>query len=735
MKRGLDRIYCDIDRKARVVPSFSVFHHRRSSSSIQGSIKASAHAQHGMAGVPGLHKPEDFYTLAKDAIRVSEGLRQKLISGKGGAPLSTLLSLDAISNAICNVIDVAEFTRRSHGNPDFREAAENTFSYLSEYIGSLNTDVRLYEVMCMMTEGGGAMAGFTGEQRKVALSLKKEAEKDGIHLKHEDRQKVLELFMDVQSIETTFDHNGASLSNAGTAIQISRDVLNTLPSFMMSKVLSDAHGVKSEGKVMLALDPQVYSTILKTCADGEVRRKVYEANNSMLSKNVVTLEQLMAVRHKVAKLLGFQSFAHRATIDKVAETPEKVMSFLESLADKVAHKAQAEILLLMAAKAQLEPPPHGEKVQIYPWDIEFYKNFVQSRARSHDLSALSAYLPLDRCLEGLAQLCYRLFGIEVKQMPVKPDEDWSAGKGHVPIIKLALTHPNEGELGHIYLDLGPRPGKHASSAHYAIRCGCKTGARDGSQQLPVVALLTSFGLPHISASNSLLLSHGELTTLLHEFGHALHSLLSRTELQHHSGTRGPTDWVETPSTLFEYFAWDIRSLDLMSGHHATGKPIPREMGAVLKQNRRTFAGVDLLQEVLYCLTDQLLFGRQSSPPVPSGELVRKAHTSVSARVHNNAFQYHHGDEGAWHGGFGHFSGAYGASYYSYAYSRVFAANIWDKCFAADPLSRSAGMKLWKRLLIHGGAEDPLVMLKNVLDGAEPTPDCLFSEWDVKVVDR
>lgn len=199
------------------------------------------------------------------------------------------------------------------------------------------------------------------------------------------------------------------------------------------------------------------------------------------------------------------------------------------------------------------------------------------------------------------------------------------------------------------------------------------------------------------------LNHGDVETLFHEFGHALHSLLSRTEYQHFSGTRVALDVAETPSNLFEYYAWDYRVLKTFALDETTGDAIPEKLVKALNASRNMFPATELQRQIFYSIMDLTLFGEQSSKPMDTISTVadlRRKHTSG---------KYAEGTH--WHTRFTHLV-TYGAGYYTYLYARCFATTIWQEVCQEDPLSRSAGSAIRDKFLRFGGSKDPSSLLKD-----------------------
>lgn len=213
-----------------------------------------------------------------------------------------------------------------------------------------------------------------------------------------------------------------------------------------------------------------------------------------------------------------------------------------------------------------------------------------------------------------------------------------------------------------------------------------------------------------------------METLFHEFGHAMHSLLSHTEFQHLSGTRAQLDFVETPSHLFEYFAWDYRVVSEFAKHYQSNAPIPKQMMEGLKQSKNMFAAMDTQTQCLYALLDLKIFGPQPLPFEPSTT------TGALKQLQNTTTLVPHVEGTYWHTRFGHLIG-YGAGYYSYLYARVFASDIWRARFFDQPLDGSAGERLFEQLMVHGGARDPQEMLRDLI-GKPPTPQGYLQELGV-----
>ncbi len=670
----------------------------------------------------GLRQPKDFLELARESVGRCEVLKHGLVNGHVRPGVETIRDLDAISNTLCIAIDAAELARNVHHEAAWREAAEEAFAGLSGYIHELNTDVGLYQAVRAVVDDPLVVEGLNEEEMCTATLLKAEFESSGIHLPEAERHEVRALLNELTGLETLFGNN---LILKRRAFQVDKAaLLAQMPAEVVESVILPHQPPGQPAHVLtLTTDTAVANAVLRYAHDEALRKRMYLEVNTSPMENLEVLARLIEGRDALARKLGFPSYAHRFLADKMARRPEQVEAFLLALANKVRAKADEELRVLQQAKRA--DAGHQDEA-FHHWDLSYYMGAVKSaRHAAVDNKGVAAYLSLDNCLHGLALLCKRLFGITLERVPMDPTETWAPPEADLQ--KIMLVHPTEGQLGTIYLDLYPRPAKYTHHAQFTVRCGCLP--KGASQyQLPVVALVCNFGSSTgggggggcAKSGRPVLLTHAELEALFHEFGHALHSLLSRTRFQHVAGTRAPVDFVETPSHLLEYFAWDQRVLQEFAHHYETGKPIPPALTATLRASKAEFAGLDTQIQILYSLVDQRLFGPQPLAHNPvSSEFLAAVQTQVMSLPHS---------EGTlWHARFGHLTG-YGAGYYGYLYDRVFASHLWQRLFAADPLSRKAGEMLWKGLLVHGGAKDPHAILQEVL-GEAPALDSFLAELE------
>lgn len=398
----------------------------------------------------------------------------------------------------------------------------------------------------------------------------------------------------------------------------------------------------------------------------------------------------------------------------MAGTPDHVKKFLNNVNQRSLEQYRAETETLHRVRKAVEGIESGP---INPWDVKYYTTVAKHNLfRGGSASETTAgYFSVEQSIVGMQILVNKLFGIVMEEASFTEGERWDGNCHRCGLRKFDFRKEEDGtHIGVVYLDLYPREGKYTHAAHFTIRCGCEN---NGTYQSPIVALVCNFSYPRDDMGVTIL-SNSEVETLFHEFGHALHSLLSHTTFQHLSGTRTSIDFIETPSHLMEHYVRNPEFLKLIGKHCVTGELLPSELINDLIQSYYAFRVTDVRSQVLLAQFDQTLFGL---PDAWSG----KSTTDVFATLHQeNSVPYADGTH--WHSRFGHLV-TYGAGYYGYLYASVFAADLWKTCFldGEKSLSRNAGMKYWKKMLVHGGAKDPNIMLKALLK-RDPDVDPFFS---------
>ncbi|CAM9000890.1 unnamed protein product [Rhodiola kirilowii] len=645
----------------------------------------------GLYGFDQLKTAKGFQNFVDDAIDRATDL-VSYISGLP-SPKEIIIAMDEISDTVCSVVDSAELCRHTHPDRDFVQEANKASMRINEYLHYLNTNHTLYNAVIKAEENCKLLSD---EAKRAAHFLRADFEKGGIHLCAEKLDRVNQLNVDISYLCREFNENIANDPGCIDIFPTSRvpkqlhHVLKPIyrSTSTSSRASSRLRNIMREKGYRITTDPGTLSSILQQAPDAEVRKLAYIQGNSVPRANLVVLDKLIAARHEIAEIMGCKSYAELVVQPNMASSPDVVTSFLVEMSNMVKLRADEEFRQILNFKRQMEG---DTSVDLEPWDEAYYTTMMKCSAFDVDSQVVSSYFPLSQCIEGLKVLVESLFGATFQNIPLAPNESW-----HPDVIKMSLQHPEEGDLGYLYLDLYSRPGKYPGCAHFAIRGGRRVSETD--YQLPQA----NFPNFHHSVPR---LNHGEVETLFHEFGHALHSLLSRTDYQHFSGTRTVLDLAETPSNLFEYYAWDYRVLKTFAKHYSTGEMIPEKLVKSMQGAKNMFVATELQRQIFYAMIDQKLFGEQSNPPRDT--------TSVVAELKREYTSWKHVEGTHWQTRFTHLLN-YGAGYYSYLYAKCFAATIWEKICREDPLSLTTGAALRTKFLQHGGARDPPGLLLDLV---------------------
>ena len=645
------------------------------------------------AGPPGALRE-----AARRAAAVARAAAGELRSHGGGAGApggarGAVAALDGLSCVLCQCVDALYLVQSAHARPRAAAEAATAFEDLQGLIHELNVDRGLHAAVDTAVgslEACHAGTGAGGEVVRLGRSFLRDFERSGAHLPAGGAARVGGLEARILRAGAQFQANLAAEEALG-GVDLSAGELAGLPEPVRRQVVRGG-GPGAGGGATLPGTPAAVSAALKWAPEDGVRRRVQQLAGSTPEANGALLREILEARAELAAVLGATSFAHLVLGgpgEALAETPEAAKAFLEDLLLRVRPRAEAEARELLRLKSRLRLPG-GDPGALRPWDRVLLTSHAKAEACGVDAVAVSEYLSLENAFQGLGLVLERLTGIEMVEEEVPPGAAWAPG-----LRAFALQHPEEGRLGLVLMDLLPRPGKYPHSAHFTLRSGRRLP--DGAYQLPIAALVCSFRGSKGSSRQSPLLLPSELDTLFHEFGHALHSVLSRAEFQHLSGTRGPKDFVEVPAKIFERYASCAAVLPLFAKHCHTGAALPQAEAHALQRASTVFSGLDLQQQALISLMD-LRYAGSNPPEIGDGDLFRE-HGSLEVPQ-------------GWERRFSHFVD-YGGMYYSYLYARCLAAEFWRKHCSGDPLGPAAGRAL-RRLLNQGCAGDSIALLREVL---------------------
>ena len=650
---------------------------------------------------------------------------------------------DTLSDLLCRVIDVSDFTRVFHRDAAMMKAARETYEDMFEYMNSLNVNTGLNQQLKKALDMPEVRSSWCEEEIMAAQTLVRDFAHSAIDQPLEKRQDFVDLSNKISQAGTEF------VTQMEPAKRYVSVATTSLPPEHRPRKLS----WRNPARTMLPIHENTTDQILRLVEDGDTRREVFTTARQASKKQIGRAEKLLLLRAALAKLTGFSSYAQMILSHKsaLAKTPKGVNNFLTALNASNRSRLKPQIDQLLALKRESDP---GAQT-LQPWDVSFYRDALRSREKARSLGVHQTrwnpeYFSLGTVIAGLSRLIQRLYGVRLVPRPVAPTEVWNPD-----VRRLDVVSETEGHVAVVYCDLFARLGKPPNPAHFTLRCSREITAEeidaaaslpeeevnDGMptrtavssisgkpalHQLPVIALMCDFENGAAGKSTPALLSLNNVSTLFHEMGHAMHSIQGRTSLQTIAGTRCAADFAELPSILMEYFALNPAVLRLYARHWQSGVRISEsQANALHDQHHLHHSGREASwqneTQILMSVLDQSLHSEaplealdnhdhRPAPPFDS--------TSIYHAVWNTHGSLPEPVTTSWQALFGHLY-SYGGTYYSYLFDRAIARQVWRLVFHdgvpdGAALDRAAGDRLDSQLLRHGGGRDPWRCLEDLI---------------------
>ncbi|KAL7052094.1 hypothetical protein ACKWTF_004765 [Chironomus riparius] len=622
----------------------------------------------GLFGISELRGFEGFYLLKERCISRTDDLIAEAISQKRDRKIVEIF--DELSDTLCKVADLSEFIRLSHPQANYSHAAEDACISISGIVEKLNTHRELFQSLKGVVDHGDKFP-TTDIDNHVAKLFLFDFEQCGIHLEEEERKKVVHLNECILYLGQRF------MSGAVNARSLNKNILPE----------NIRHLFSIDGDKILV------SGLYADSPNSLAREAAYRLYLYPDPHQEELLTDLINSRHELATTCGFPTYAHRALNSSTMETPENVKEFLEILSEKLRPRAQKDFDIMQKMKLS----DGGLNSPLCAWDTPYFTSRMKNKYLqiSSQATEFMPFFSLGGCMEGFNNLMKSLFGIRLENTEMDKGESWADD-----VYKLCVIDENNTLLGHIYCDFFERTGKPNQDCHFTIQGGKRLA--NGEYQNPIVVVMLNFSL---GRWNPPLLTPSMVDNLFHELGHAMHSMLARTEYQHVTGTRCSTDFAEVPSVLMEYFASDPRVLKTFARHYQTQEPMPDEMLRRLCASKNVFSASETQLQVFYSALDQVYHG------LP--ETHRQNTTETLKMVQEQHYGLPYVPQTAWQLRFSHLVG-YGAKYYSYLCSRAIASWIWQEYFQKDPLNREQGEKYRYNCLLYGGAVPSRQLVSNFL---------------------
>lgn len=589
-----------------------------------------------------------------------------------------------------------------------REAYNEALQLLTEYHTELSQNEALYNAIQSLTTHP-EYNSLSSAQKKIIENDIRDFKLAGVHLPHDKKLQFAALQLELSKLSTTFSENILDATQSFILPITDVNELAGLPEQSLQLAKENAALRKLEGYV-ITLDYPSYSTAMKFLHNRDIRKKLYEAHTTRASDqgpdagkwdNTPIMDKIMKVRHDLAQLVGFNNFAEYSLATKMAKTPQEVLGFLQDLLHRSKPIAEEEYRAICAYAAK-----EGIST-LEAWDVAYYSE--KYRVAHYDFSQedLRPYFPSQTVLSGLFALVNKLYGITIRE-----EKNIDVWHPHVQFFSI-YDEKNNLRAG-FYIDLYARA--HKRDGAWMDDCRVRRLTSHGIQ-IPVAYLTCNF-MPPVE-NQPALLTHDDVVTLFHEFGHCLHHMMTKVDYASVAGINGvPWDAVEFPSQFMENYCWEKASLDLIAKHYQTGEALPTSLYEKMMRAKHFQTGLQMVRQIEFALFDfriHLEYDANKPNFIQSTlDEVRKE-AAVIQPPRFNRFQH----------SFSHiFAGGYAAGYYSYKWAEVLSSDAYAQFEEKGIFDHQTGLSFMENILEVGGVRDPMASFV-AFRGRKPTIDALL----------
>ena len=604
--------------------------------------------------------------------------------------------LDRVSNIFFNL-------NSAETNDEIQKIAQEVSPLLSEFSNDVALNVNLFKRVKSVYEIKESL-NLTTEQATLLDKKYKGFSRNGANLPEDKKLKLREIDKKLSQLKLKFGENVLAETNKFEMLVTDEQDLSGLPEGALEAAKQLAESKNKEGW-LFTLDYPSYIPFMTYADNRELRKKLAIASGKKAfhkdeldnQENVLNIAKL---RFDRAQLLGYKTHAHFVLEERMAKTPEKVESFLNELLEKAKPAALREFKELESFAKALDGIDHLEK-----WDGTYYAEKLKQKLFDLDDEKLKPYFKLENVINGVFKVSEKLYGL-------KFEEIHNIDKYHQDVLTYRVTNQKNDLVSVFYADFFPRPGKRNGAWMTSFKT---QSIKNGANERPHISIVCNFTKP--TKSKPSLLTFNEVTTLFHEFGHALHGMLANTTYPSLSGTSVYWDFVELPSQILENWCYEKEALELFATHYETGELIPMDLVKKIKDSATFHEGMQTLRQISFALLDMSWHGKNPSKinSVKTYELEAFENTKLYPDVAENCMST----------SFSHiFQGGYSSGYYSYKWAEVLDADAFEYFKEAGIFNKEVATKFKDIILSQGGTEDPMVLYKQ-FRGHEPQPEALL----------
>ncbi|MEK7531536.1 MAG: M3 family metallopeptidase [Patescibacteria group bacterium] len=625
--------------------------------------------------------PKEIEQKGKEIIATLQGEYEALWKFPGKRTFeNTPLAIERIGYGSMDETSAMNFLTEISINKKIRDAARKIHQNIQHLSLKLSHDLRTF-LAFEAYEKEKKKKSLPEEDRRLIEDMHKGFGRMGFLLSKKDRTKLMRLKKKIQKLSTSF---GKNINEWRDTITLSKKETEGLPENFLRTLQKDRRG-----NILVSLD---YPEIGPFMQYSPVDKKRKELSEKSLRKggikNMNILLEILSLREEKAKILGYKNHAEFATEVRMAKSPKNVMKLIDPLMPKVVRQSQKDLLELKKLKER-----RGEGKDIQTFDLAYYSRLLEKEKFHIDSEEIREYFPLEHVISKMFSHFEMLFGIKFEKSTAKL---WHKD------VTLYLMKQNGKVLARFFFDLFPREGKYTHAGCFDIVTGRKD-PKSARYVAPLGAVVANFRKG--AGKTPPLLSHGEVETLFHEFGHLMHFSFATSRHASQAGFNVYWDFVETPSQMFEYWTWRKETLPLFSKHYQTGEPLPKEMCKNILSSYRFMTGYHYTRQLILTLFDLEI------------HMKLPKNTKILAQKYAELVKKHTGlvlpKSQIFPAGFGHLIG-YDAGYYSYLWAKVFAADVFSRFDKEGTKNKATGLSYRKEILEKGSSREEAISLKAFL---------------------
>jgi oligopeptidase A len=596
------------------------------------------------------------------------------------------------------------------GSREWRDAYNAALPLLTEHGTDLSQNLRLQQAYTAVDQR--LPEDVSPARKRVVEYALRDFRLAGVGLPDADKARFKAIMQQLAATQAAFEHNIQDAQDAWSLHIDDQGALAGLPQQAVVRAAAEARKRDRQGW-LLTLDYPTYDMVMRHADKQGLREAFYRAWVTRASDqgenpdwdNSENIREILSLRHEASGLVGFDNYAEYSLATKMAGSTDAVISFLHELASRTRTAAEKELLELSEFSG----------IALAPWDCSYWLEKLKQKKHSISNEALRQYFPVDTVISGLFEIAERLYGVKLEAQD-------GVATWHEDVRYYSLQDENSALLGGFYTDLFARSGKRNGA--WVDECVVRKNL-NGRPTLPVGYLVCNFTPPDSSADRRSLLTHEDVVTLFHEFGHMLHHLLTRIDYPSIAGINGvPWDAVELPSQFMENFAWNFEVLQRCSAHTESGEPLPRQLFDRLDDSRHAGAAMAMMRQLEFALFDFRLHAECAPSGWPAAlETLRAVREEVALIPHPDYNRLPHA--------FSHiFAGGYAAGYYSYKWAEVLAADAFGAFEEAGIFDRDTAQRIRTEILEVGGSCD-IMRAYVAFRGREPEIDALLRQSGIE----